>query len=77
MKKLRLKVKEIAEAKGMSMMALTRKSYVALNTIRSIYHDPYRAVNTDTLLRLADALEVSIFDLLEELPGDTEKGAEE
>ena len=28
-------------------------------------------------LRLADALEVSIFDLLEELPGDTEKGAEE
>jgi DNA-binding Xre family transcriptional regulator len=72
MKKLRLKVKEIAEAKGMSMMALTRKSYVALNTIRSIYHDPYRAVNTDTLLRLADALEVSIFDLLEELPEDTE-----
>ena len=61
----------------MSMMALTRKSYVALNTIRSIYHDPYRVVNTDTLLRLADALEVSIFDLIEELPGDTEKGLEE
>jgi DNA-binding Xre family transcriptional regulator len=47
---------------------------VALNTIRSIYHDPYRAVNTDTLLRLADALDVSIFDLLEELGRATSSG---
>ena len=70
MSRIRLKVKEVAEAKGMNMTLLSHKSYVALNTIRSIFRNPYRTVNTDTLKRLADALETSLFDLLEEVPDD-------
>ena len=60
----------MTEAQGINMTLLSHKSYVALNTIRAIYHNPYRTVNTDTLQRLADALGVSVFDLMEEVPDD-------
>lgn len=71
MSRIRLRVKEVAEAQGVNMTLLSHKSYVALNTIRAMYRNPYRTVNTDTLQRLADALEVSVFALLEEVPDDT------
>lgn len=70
MPRIRLRVKEVAEAQGINMTLLSHKSYVALNTIRAIYRNPYRTVNTDTLQRLADALGVSVFDLIEEVPDD-------
>jgi DNA-binding Xre family transcriptional regulator len=70
MSRIRLRVKEVAEAKGINMTLLSHKSYVALNTIRAMYHNPYRTVNTDTLQRLADALGVSVFDLIEEVSDD-------
>lgn len=67
MPRIRLRVKEVAQAQGINMTLLSHKSYVALNTIRAIYRNPYRTVNTDTLQRLADALGVSVFDLMEEV----------
>ena len=70
MSRIRLKVKDVARAKGISMTLLSHKSYVALSTIRGVFRDPYKTVNTDTLKRLADALETSIFDLMEEVPDD-------
>lgn len=70
MSRIRLRVKEVAEAQGVNMTLLSHKSYVALNTIRAMYRNPYRTVNTDTLQRLADALGVSVFALLEEVPDD-------
>ena len=70
MLRIRLKVKEVAKAKGMSMTLLSHKSYVALSTIRAIFHNPYRAVNTDTLKRLADALGTPILSLVEEVSDD-------
>jgi DNA-binding Xre family transcriptional regulator len=70
MPRIKLRVKEVAEAQGINMTLLSHKSYVALNTIRAIYRNPYRTVNTDTLQRLADALGVSVFDLMEEVPDD-------
>lgn len=70
MPRIRLRVKEVAEAQGITMTRLSHKSYVALNTIRAIYRDPYRTVNTDTLQRLAEALAVSVFDLMEEVSND-------
>ena len=60
---LRLRVKEVATEQGMSMMDLSRRSYVALGTIRAIYHNPYRSVTTDTLQKLAEALAVPVSDL--------------
>ena len=70
MPRIRLRIKEVAEARGINMTLLSHKSYVALNTIRAMYRNPYRTVNTDTLQRLADALGVSVFDLIEEVPDD-------
>ncbi len=70
MTRIRLKVKEVAQAKGISMGKLSHLAFMSLNTIRSIYQNPYRTINTDTLIRLADALEVPVFDLMEVLPDD-------
>jgi DNA-binding Xre family transcriptional regulator len=65
---IKLKVKEIAEAKGMTMTKLSHKSEISFNTIKSIFRNPYRTINTDTLERLAIALEVTPADLIEFIP---------
>lgn len=69
---IKLKVKEVAEQKKMSMRKLVKESGIAYNTLRTIYRDPYRQVNTDTLDRLAIALGVDVRELLESVP-DNEK----
>lgn len=66
MRRIRLRVKEVAKEKGISMQMVSHLALLSLNTVRAIYHDPYRVVNTDTLIRLADALDVSVKDLFEE-----------
>ena len=68
--RVRLKVKEVAVSKGVSMTRLHIKSEVAYNTIRRIFRDPYAEVTTTTLARLAEALEVSTTDLIEDVPDD-------
>lgn len=66
MRKIRLCVKEVAKEKGISMQMVSHLALLSLNTVRSIYHDPYRVVNTDTLLRLANALDVPVTELFKE-----------
>jgi DNA-binding Xre family transcriptional regulator len=68
--KIRLRVKEVAEEKGLNMTKLSQRSEIAFTTVKSIFRDPYRTLNTDTLRRLAEALEVSVHDLIEEVPDD-------
>jgi DNA-binding Xre family transcriptional regulator len=68
--KIRLKVKEIADARGVSMTRLHTKSEVAYNTIRRIFRDPYVEVTTTTLTRLANALEVAPSALIEDVPDE-------
>lgn len=68
---IRLRVKEVAKEKGMSMSRLSRKSDVDLTTIRRIYHEPTKANPTvETLGRLATALGVHPGDLLEQVPDE-------
>lgn len=62
---VRLCVKELAEAKNMTMTRLHIRSEVAYNTIRLIFHNPYTIVTTETLDRLAIALGVDVRELLE------------
>jgi DNA-binding Xre family transcriptional regulator len=69
---LRLRIKEVAQAKGISMTKLSQRSEVSYNTVKSLFRNPYRTVNTDVLERLAKVLDVSPLDLLEYMP-DTEK----
>lgn len=70
---IKLKVKEIAEAKGMTMTKLSHRSEISFNTIKSIFRNPYRTINTDTLDRLAEALEVTPADLIEYTPPSAKK----
>jgi len=42
-----------------------------------MYRDPYQSITLDTLKKLADALEVSVHDLIEEVPDETPKDSEQ
>ncbi len=66
---LRLRIKEVAQEKGISMTKLSQRSEVGFTTVRLLFKDPYRSVTTDTLERLAKVLGVSPLDLLEYIPG--------
>ena len=67
---VQLKVREVAEQKGISMRKLVRESGIAYNTLRTIYRDPYRQVTTTTLDKLACALGVPVTELLESVPDE-------
>jgi DNA-binding Xre family transcriptional regulator len=75
---LRLKVKDIAEEKGITMTKLSHRSEISFNTVKSIFRNPYRTINTDTLERLAVALGVTPADLIEYIPtaSQEQQGAE-
>lgn len=64
---LRLKVKEIAATRAISMSKLSRLSDVSYDTIQQIYHTPFKDVNLSTLEKLADALGVHVCDLFEKV----------
>ena len=66
-----LKVKEIAEAKGISQGKLSRKADVDVKTIRRIFRNPSEIITTETLDKLATALEVDVCDLIEQAPNPT------
>ena len=67
---IRLRVKEVATQKGISMTRLSRLADTNYKTIKAIFDNPYREVTTTTLDKLARALEVSVIDLIEEVPDD-------
>ena len=69
---IRLRVKEIVEQKGFNISSLSRKADIGFSTVKRIFRDPYKAVSTTTLEKLAKALAVPTADLIEDVP-DTEK----
>ncbi|MEO8957263.1 MAG: helix-turn-helix domain-containing protein [Ktedonobacteraceae bacterium] len=64
---IRLRVRELAEQKGLNMSSLSRKSDVSFRTVKRLWKDPYHPVNTTTLEKLAQALEVKSSELLEDV----------
>jgi DNA-binding Xre family transcriptional regulator len=73
---VRLKVKEIAQAKGMSQRRLSLRSGVDINTVRRIFHYPTTIVTTETLAKLADVLEVDASELIESVPDNVDNKGE-
>ena len=65
---LRLRVKEVAHEKGMSMHRLSLRSEVSYHVIREIFTNPFKVINTDTLNRIAEALGVPVTELIEDVP---------
>ncbi len=65
---LRMRVKEIAESKGLTMARLGRMADLNPRTMQAIYKDPYRDVAYSTLVKLAKALDVDVSELTEDVP---------
>jgi DNA-binding Xre family transcriptional regulator len=70
---LRLRVKEVAREKKMSMNKLSQISQVSYHVVQDIFRNPFRIVSTDTINRLATALGVPATDLLEDAPNEEAK----
>lgn len=67
MRKVRLRVKEVAAQQGMSMTKLHKQSDVAYTTIRTVFRNPYEdGITLHTLARLAEALDVPTAALIED-----------
>jgi len=66
----RLRVKEIAESKGISRTKLARLTEMQYDSINGIWQHPERDVSLSTLLKLARALKVEVEDLYEVLPDE-------
>jgi DNA-binding Xre family transcriptional regulator len=69
----RLRVKEVAHAKGWTMAKLHRAADINIRTMPAIYNDPYRDVAYSTLSKIAKVLGVDISELVEEIPDDEKK----
>ena len=64
----RLKVKELAEQRGMTQSKLMRMADLNMKTVQGLYREPYRLnVAYLTLEKVAKALGVSIGELFEEV----------
>ena len=60
-----LRIKEIAEEKGISQRKLSLKSGVDINTVRKLFRNPYSIVTTETLDKISKVLGVDASALIE------------
>jgi len=65
---IRLKVKEVAAAKGISQRQLALRSGVDIKNIQKIFRYPTSIVTTETLDKLAKVLGVDAAELIESIP---------
>ncbi len=66
-------MREVAQAKGISMAELGRMADLNQRTMQAIYNDLYRDVAYSTLVKLAKALDVDVSELTEEIPDGDKK----
>ena len=67
---IRLKIKEIAQQKGMSQRQLSLRSGVDINTVRKLIQYPFSNVTTETLDKFAKVLGVDASELIESVPDE-------
>lgn len=67
---VRLRVKEIAKQKGISMGKLSRASDISYRTIQRIYNDPEYIPTIPTLEKIAKVLGVPTAELIEDVPDE-------
>ena len=70
---VRLKIREIAEAKKINMSKLSRMADVNYNTIRAIWDNEMKDVTVSTLEKIARALKVDVSELIEVLPNEEQR----
>ncbi len=62
---IRIKLREIAQKKGISQGKLSRRADVDLRTVQRIYKNPFTNISLYTLDKLAIALDVDASELIE------------
>ncbi len=67
---VRLKIREIAEAKKINMSKLSRMADINYNTVRAIWNNETKDVTVSTLEKFAEALKVNIAELIEVIPNE-------
>lgn len=72
---IRLRVREIAEQKKIGQGKLQRLADMDIKTVRKILRNPFTIVTTETLDKLAHALEVDPRELIEPWEPGPEKEA--
>jgi DNA-binding Xre family transcriptional regulator len=69
---IRLRLREVLDEKKITQAKLSRLTDVSMNTIQTIYHNPFHDVALSTLERIAKGLKIEISELYEVLPDDTD-----
>lgn len=69
---IRLRVREVAESKGVNMSQLARRADIGFSTVKRMWKDPFKRTNTELLEKIAKALGVSAHDLFEEVDAPKE-----
>jgi transcriptional regulator with XRE-family HTH domain len=62
---VRLKIKEVAKARGVSQRQLFLRSGVDIKTLQKIYKNPYTNITTETIGKIAEVLGVDASELIE------------
>jgi DNA-binding Xre family transcriptional regulator len=60
---VKLRIREVAESKGIKRAALARKADITYETLHLLWNDPYRKITLDVAVKLARALDVQVADL--------------
>lgn len=60
---MKLKIKEFREEKGLSQTALSKRSGVSRQTINGLENENIKVTTTDTLIKIADALDKKVSDI--------------
>ena len=68
MSRIRLKIKEVATAKGCTQAKLGRAADLNPRTMQEIWNDPYRNITYNSLVKIAKVLGLEVSDLTEEEP---------
>lgn len=63
--RLRLKIRELAEAQGLDRAKLARRADVTYQTVHNMWNNPYADVSITTLEKLAQALNRDVSELYE------------
>lgn len=66
MKRLKVKVKEVAEEKGYNITTLATAAQLNYITIQRLWYEQVKRIDIETLEKVAAALNISPLDLLSE-----------
>ncbi len=65
---IRLRIRELAEERGITRTMLSRRAEVNYDTLNHMWNNTHKTVNLAHLVRIAKVLNVPVTSLYEEIP---------